>query len=122
MRLWAFMVFEIASLVSGELLLKYGMTHMGGFAVEEAIRKPALFLRLALNPFVVIGLALYGLAAILWFDILSRAELSYVYPMLSISYVLVVLASGLLLDEQLSPTRWLGVAVICMGVYVLSRS
>ena len=122
MRLWAFMVFEIASLVSGELLLKYGMTHMGGFAVSEVLRQPANIMRLALNPFVVMGMALYAFSAILWFDILSHAELSYVYPMLSMSYVLVVLASALVFHERLSLTRLLGVAIICTGVYVLSRS
>ena len=122
MRLFAFMAFEVASLVCGELLMKYGMMYMGGFAVEEVVRRPASLIRLALNPFVVAGFALYGLASILWFDILSRAELSYVYPMLSISYVLVVLASRVVFGEQLSLTRLSGVGLICVGVYVLSRS
>ena len=55
-----------------------------------------------------------------WLVALSRVELSYAYPFISLSYVLVLLASTTLFKEQVSPLRMLGVAAICLGIYVVA--
>ncbi|MFQ6014963.1 MAG: multidrug resistance protein [Anaerolineae bacterium] len=122
MRLFILMSFNIASLVCGQLLMKYAMVQMGGFLISQAVRQPAVLMKLALNPYVVTGLLLYGVNVFLWFDVLSTAELSYVYPMLSLSYGLVVLASALIFHEGITPLRLLGVVIICLGVYTVARS
>ena len=49
---------------------------------------------------------------------LSRADLSYAYPFASLNYVLVLLSAWWLLGEQPSPTRMIGVVVICFGGYL----
>ena len=75
-----------------------------------------------LNPYVLGGVGAYGFSSIFWLILLSRVQLSYAYPALSLGYVAVTIVSALLLNETVSPLRWLSVAVICVGVILLSRS
>jgi multidrug transporter EmrE-like cation transporter len=49
-------------------------------------------------------------------------ELSFAYPLLSTGYVVVLIASWILFKEQISMIRWVGVMVICFGVFLISRS
>lgn len=74
------------------------------------------------NPFVLGGVGAYGLSSICWLILLSRVELSYAYPALSLGYVLITIVSALVLGEQVNTMRWAGVVVICAGVILLSRS
>jgi drug/metabolite transporter (DMT)-like permease len=78
--------------------------------------------RAALNPIVISGFFLYGISAALWLVVLTRAELSWAYPLLSMGYVLVVLLSRVLFHESVTTTRLLGTLVICLGVWLISRT
>jgi undecaprenyl phosphate-alpha-L-ara4N flippase subunit ArnF len=70
---------------------------------------------------VLAGLACYGVSMLTWAVALRRLPLSVAYPLLSLSYVLVYLAAGLIpaFAERLSATRTLGVLLIVCGVTVL---
>ncbi len=68
-----------------------------------------------------------GVACLLGFFIvhmllLTWADYSYVQPATSLSYASVTMLSYLILGEAISPLRWLGVAVICLGVFVVGRT
>ena len=76
----------------------------------------------ALNPGVLGGLALYGLGTVLWFGVLSRAELSQAYPFVGLSFVLTAIFGAVLFQETLSPPRLAGIAAIVVGVYLVGRS
>jgi multidrug transporter EmrE-like cation transporter len=121
-RVFVILAINIVSSVSGQLLLKMGMRNMGGFSLEAVTQDPLVVFRIIFNPFIFIGLVLYVINVFLWLDVISRADLSYVYPFLSISYAAVVIASWLILGEQMSWTRIVGVAVVTVGVYLISRS
>ena len=71
------------------------------------------------NPFIILGFSLYGISAVSWLVVLSRVELSYAYPMISISYILVVLLSRLILHEPLSFSKLVGTLIICLGIWIL---
>lgn len=64
----------------------------------------------------------YGVSIIVWMVVLSKVEVSYAYPFLSIGYVLSAIAGYMWFSETLSPIRILGIAVICLGVVLISRS
>jgi multidrug transporter EmrE-like cation transporter len=68
------------------------------------------------------GLILYGLSAISWLWVLSRFQLSYAYPLLALSFPIVVALSAILFSETVYPIRWVGVIVIFVGVSLLSRT
>ncbi|MGH7155332.1 MAG: EamA family transporter, partial [Acetobacteraceae bacterium] len=58
----------------------------------------------------------------LWLAVLSRVPVSAAYPMISIGFVIVALLGWAFLGETLTPTRVAGIAFICCGVLLVSRS
>jgi drug/metabolite transporter (DMT)-like permease len=65
---------------------------------------------------------IYGLSAICWLWVLSRAQLSFAYPMLSLTFPIVVGLSAVLFSESILAMRWAGVGVIVVGVSLLART
>lgn len=105
----------------GELLLKHGMTMHGEMSLHPETLVPTMF-RTFTNPFVLAGFVLVFGASIFWLAVLSRVELSWAYPMLSLGYVLVVILSALFLNETITLGRVLGILIIISGVFVLFRN
>lgn len=105
--------------VVGQLLLKKGVTQIGQISLSGS---PLKFFKVFTNPFVVLGFLGYGLSSFLWLVVISRVPLSYAYPMISISYVLVVLLSSILYKENVNLMRWGGVVLISLGVILISQS
>jgi multidrug transporter EmrE-like cation transporter len=114
-----FIVLTIAFTVAGQLLVKQGVLEVG--TVGGAGGLPRLVLRAITNVKVVLGLALAVLAAISWLVALSRSDLSFAYPFMGLAIVLVLALSGLIFDERVPITRWLGLALVCAGLWLSSR-
>lgn len=75
-----------------------------------------------LNPYVVGGVGCYGFSLIFWLLALSKMELSYGVPLLSLSYVFTALAGVYFFQETLGAWRLLGIFLIMGGVYCVSRA
>ena len=105
--------------VIGQVAMKRGMTEVGPIT-SNLTSLPSFVRRTFSRPYVLFGLATYALGTFLWLAALSRFDLSIAYPVLSLGYVIVVFVSWLLLREKVSPRRWLGVLIICTGVYLVS--
>jgi drug/metabolite transporter (DMT)-like permease len=54
--------------------------------------------------------------------VLSWADYSFVQPASSLAYGIVALLGYLMLGEKVSPLRWAGIAIICLGVFVVGRT
>ena len=80
------------------------------------------FLTLFLRVETWAGLIVYGLSAICWLWVLSRVPLSFAYPILSLTFPIVVGLSALFFLESITLTRWIGIAVIVIGVSLLART
>lgn len=101
--------------VCGELLLKRGMNLHGELnLVSETL--VADLGRMLANPFLWGGFGLIFSGSIFWLSVISRIDLSLAYPMLSMGYVVVVLASWVFLGEHVTLLRMAGVLVIIAGV------
>jgi len=107
--------------VTGQLVIKRGLVALGSQALRPDTL-PSFVASLALNPLIVGGLAVYLLGTLFWLVALSRLDLSFAYPFASLNYVLVLLASWLVLGELPSATRLAGVALICLGVCAIART
>ena len=103
-----------------QLLLKAGAGAVGPIAGWGALQRAAP--TLALHPAVLGGLACYALSVVVWIVALSRVDVSVAYPMLSVGYVLNALLAMWLFGEAVSAQRWLGIAVILIGVTLVARS
>lgn len=108
--------------VLGQFLLKSGANQLGTLGVEAAGRAWQVAMGAALNPFLIGGLACYGLGAVTWIMVLTRVPLSWAYPILALNQVLILLVAWLFLGEQVTAMRWAGVLLIISGVYFVSRS
>jgi multidrug transporter EmrE-like cation transporter len=107
--------------VGGQLMLKHGMSARGN-PVDQMVEVVPHLIAAASNPFVIAGGVLYALSFALWLIVLTRADLSYAYPLLSMGYVIVVLLSRVLFQEAVTPIRLAGTLVICVGVFLISRT
>jgi drug/metabolite transporter (DMT)-like permease len=105
--------------VVGQLILKASISGGAGALVPVDGPVPTIQ-RIALNPGIWTGLAVYGAGTFFWLIALSQVELGFAYPFISLSYVLILLASWILFREKLSWWRVVGVAAICVGVYVVA--
>ena len=105
--------------VTGELLLKSGMTQAGVISLANLSVVVPRMLRIWQ---LWLGFGSIGVGACVWLAAISRVDLSWAYPMLAMGYVLALFFSGLILHEHVSPVRWLGAIVIALGVYLVSRS
>lgn len=102
---------------SGQLIFKAAVNETGKleFTIDHLID-------LATSPLLILGMAVFGASAFLWLVALMKAELSFAYPFLSISYMLVMIGGALFFNEALTAPRIIGVAVIICGLLVIARS
>ena len=105
--------------VSGELLLKSGMNQIGVLTLANL--GPTLG-KILTHPRILAGFGLFGVGAFFWLSAISRVNLSWAYPMLSIGYILVLIFSTVFLKEHVSILRWSGAALICAGIFLIFRS
>lgn len=106
-------LFNVILLTSGQILWKKGLLAAGGISMSNIAG-------IIFSPLILAGLGLYIIATVVWFVVLSKADLSYAYPLQSLAYVIGVLAAWLIFKEVIPPTRWIGVAVIIAGVALVS--
>ena len=72
------------------------------------------------NGWILGGLFCYGLGTVIWVYSLSKAPLNVVYPFTSLTFVLVFAGSALVIGESASPRSIAGVAIILVGIYLVS--
>ena len=106
---------------AAQLLLKAGTNRVGEFAFAMDNVLP-VGLKLASNPFILGGVACYGVSLVVWIMGLSRVPVSIAYPMLSIGYVVNALAAWMLFGESLTAQKLVGIGFIMVGVYLVARS
>lgn len=96
----------------GDSLLSYGMKQVGNIS----LRQPSHLLLAINNPWVAIGIVLLLGFFASYMTALSWADLTYVLPASSLGCVLLALIARVALHEQVSLTRWLGIALVSSGV------
>jgi multidrug transporter EmrE-like cation transporter len=106
--------------VYGQLIIKWQVARAGAFPVE-AMEKIWFLLRLVLNPWVISSLTAGFLAFLCWVAALSKFELSYAYPFMSFSFVLVLGLSAVFFQEAVTILKVLGVVFIMVGIIIGSQ-
>ncbi len=116
-----YILISVAAGAVGQLLLKKGMTTLGPLTLTMDQLFNILW-RVGTNPFVIVGLSIYVGGTLFWLMALSRVDLSYAYPFASLSFVIMLIAAWQLFDEDISLLRLIGTCIICVGVFLVSRS
>jgi len=104
-----------------QLLLKAGMLRIGTFDFSLSNIIP-IGIQVMMNPYVLLGLTAYVISVIVWLMVLSRAEVSYAYPMLSIGYIVNAIIAYYWFDENVSLLRMSGIILTIIGVYLITLS
>ncbi|MBY0340884.1 MAG: EamA family transporter [Rhodocyclaceae bacterium] len=104
-----------------QLLLKAGTNAVGHFAFHAGNIVP-VGLKLALQPYILGGVACYAVSLVVWIMALSRVPVSIAYPMLSIGYVINAFIAYHWFGEPLSAQKLLGIGLIIIGVVLVTRS
>ena len=106
---------------TGDLLLKRGMTNIG--AVEFSGGGLAHAFRLTVtNPVIWLGILFLLGFMICYMTVLSWADYSYVMPAGAFGYALLTFLAVVFLHESVSPRRWVGVVLICIGVLLVGQT
>jgi len=100
-----------------QVLLKKGLMNVGKLSLIEMTKQ---FVKITItNPYVFAGLLIYVISTIIYLAALSRGELSILYPIISISYVITAVLAVLFLNEKITITRWIGIITIVVGVFLV---
>ena len=114
----AYVLLAIALLLNAlaNTLLKIGASHLQGTA------DVSIWLRLAGNPYLLFGLILFAVNVVFYVAALSRLQLSIAYPVMVVgSLLVVVLSSALWLRETVTPLQWSGVALLLIGIMLVTH-
>ena len=104
-----------------QLLLKQGMITIGRFDFTAGGISSALP-RILFNPYVIGGLLTLVFSMGLHLLALSRVDISFAYPFLSVSYVIVLVAGYMFFGESITTLRMAGVGLICAGTVFIAQS
>lgn len=113
--LYMLLTINISLMVIGQIFFKKSSVFI------EAHTELPLLLRYLQNAWLYAGLAAFGTATIVWIKVLSMERLSTVYPMQSIAYILVAIASFFLFGERLNAVNIVGIFTIILGVMLVSQ-
>jgi drug/metabolite transporter (DMT)-like permease len=114
------LLFAVATAATGQVMLKHGMqvataraAHSGG----------SLVFRAATSPWVLLGLVVFAVSAVAWLAALSKVPLSVAYPFNALGYLVILIASIVVLHERATVLTWVGSVLVVSGllIVVLSR-
>jgi drug/metabolite transporter (DMT)-like permease len=106
----------------GNVLLSKGMKTVSAATAWAPSNLLHIVLQILSSGFIWLGIASLITFFVAYMCVLSWADFSYVQPASSIAYLVVALLAYLVLGEAITPTHWLGVGVICLGVFVVGKT
>ncbi|MDR3426434.1 MULTISPECIES: EamA family transporter [Silvimonas] len=117
--LFVLILISVSCSAFAQMLLKRGMVDA---SVQDALRTmnlPALATGVALNPWVLSGLALYFGGAVVWLGVLARVDVSTAYPFVALGLIVTVVLGGLVFNEQITAWKIAGSCLVALGVYLV---
>jgi uncharacterized membrane protein len=117
-KTFAMILVMVACANAGDLMLKRGMTQIGAVPLSVVGLGHAFVLTVASATIWIAILFLIGFTAS-YMMLMSWADYSYVMPAGAFGYALLTLLAVVFLHESVSPRRWIGVILICVGVLVV---
>ena len=117
----ALILLSVTLAAVAQLTLKHGMNQVVEESGQLGLDGDSLR-SVATTAWVWIGLALFGLSAVVWLAVLSKTSLSFAYPFASLTYVLILLADRFVLDQPIPGLRYAGVACIIVGIVLVAQT
>ncbi|WP_250157319.1 EamA family transporter [Tianweitania aestuarii] len=120
MRYIGFILFTVLTNAAAQLMLKHGMMTLGplSFAGVNPLVK---ILQIVFSPWIFLGLCTFVISMASHLFVLSKVELSFAYPFLSLAYVAVAIFAYFVFHEDLNAWRIAGIAAICVGTILIAQ-
>ena len=119
---WVLILTGVGLNAAAQLLLKVATRPLAHFSEFNADTLSSSMGILIMSPSFSAGMVCYAASVCVWLAALAKAPVSTAYPMLSLGYVAVAAVSVLWLGESMAPAKAIGIALICAGVILVSRS
>ena len=117
---YAYIALTIAFTVYGQLVLKWQVADAGALPADGS-DKIVFLLKLLINPWIFSGFVAAFLASLAWMAAMTKFDISHAYPFMSLNFVLVILAGGLLFHEAITAYKLMGLGLIVAGIVVGSK-
>jgi drug/metabolite transporter (DMT)-like permease len=116
-----FILFTVMTNAAAQILLKYGLISLGpiSFSADTLIQR---IFQIIFNPWVFAGLTVFVISMASHLYVLSKVDLSFAYPFLSLAYVAVAVFAWALFKEELGTLKIAGIAFICVGTVLIAQS
>lgn len=115
----AMIFFVTCSTLGSQLLVKHAMLQIGARA--PAPQGMAWLIAALTSPSVIAAVAIQGVGFVVWMLVVSRVKLGVAFAMSgAFFYLLMALASWMLYGERLAPMQWAGIALVSVGVLMIS--
>ncbi|HTO31243.1 MAG TPA: transporter [Pararhizobium sp.] len=121
MKYIVFILFTVLTNAAAQLMLKQGMLSLGplSFTADTFI---ARIFQVVFSPWVFAGLVTFVISMASHLYVLSKVELSFAYPFLSLAYVAVAIFAYFVFREDLNAWRIAGIGFICVGTVLIAQS
>lgn len=106
--------------VYGQIVIKWQVQLAGAFP-QDSSGKLEYLIKLLLNPWVISSFACAFLAAISWMAAMTKFQLSYAYPFMSLAFVLVMFLSAVFFKEPITLSKSLSLGLIILGIIIGSK-
>jgi multidrug transporter EmrE-like cation transporter len=106
----------------GQISWKHAMSNMEKIDDVDGLLRWDTISNIITDKYIILGLLLYGSAFFLWLSALSTLDVSFMYPMLSLAYVLTAILAFVFLGEQVSLLRWSGILLVVLGCVLIMKS
>jgi multidrug transporter EmrE-like cation transporter len=117
---FAYVLGSILFTVYGQIVVKWQVAKAGGLPAVLS-EKMAFLLHFVINPWIMSAMFAGFLALLCWLAAMTKFELSYAYPFMSLAFVFVLMLSVVLFHETVTVPKVLGVLLIMAGIIVASR-
>lgn len=107
---------------SGQICWKHAMSNMDQINSFDELLQPKTILNIITDKYILVGLILYGSAFIFWLGAMSTLDISFMYPMLSLAYVLTAVMAFIFIGENITSLRWMGILLVMIGCFLIARS
>ena len=117
----AYILLTLALTVYGQLVLKWQMGSVGQMPAGGLEKLQFLLLQF-LNPWILTGFLSAFAASLAWMAAMTRFELTYAYPFMSLAFIIVMVFSISFLGESFSIQKALGTVLVVAGLVVVARA
>lgn len=120
-RTFLLILLSVSISALAQVALKRGMSSSTVQIVLERGELLQKVLTIGTSPMVVVGIALYGLGAMVWLLVLARVDVSQAYPFVGLGFVITLGFGVLVLGEIVTVARLIGIGLVAAGIIFLSQ-